>query len=259
MEVMMEIMVGDASPSPALMKKLGLPKSVSDLITDAYKYGKLGVLQGKDLSKMSKIEVEKLMKDIKLTPSQKSSIDFIKSNVETQIQTTTQRIINGVISVAVQSDLAMWDAVGRIVPNALENNTPRYQVIQQLREYTNNWERDWHRVAHTEMWSAKVNGEAQSILNNESPLSSKGSDTLVFKRPSPLACNKCKQLYLEKDGKTPRVFKLSEMMSYGTNYGKKQADWKPVVGVMHPNCMCPLSVMPDNSKFDDNGNLVLDF
>ena len=49
MEVLMTILVGEGNPSPSLVKKLGLPKSVSDLITDSYKYGKLSVIQGKDL------------------------------------------------------------------------------------------------------------------------------------------------------------------------------------------------------------------
>lgn len=256
MEVLMQLTTGDGHPSPALLKKLRLPKGITDLITTSYQYGRLGVLQGKDLSNMSTEDVKKLMRNLKLTPAQKRSIEHAKVKAQQSIDSITQRITSSVVTMAVQSDLSMWDAVREIIPAAMENDTPRYKVIQQLREKTGDMNRDWHRVAHTEMWDAKVQGEAEAILNNESPLSKQGADTLVYKKPAPNACAKCKQLYLEKDGITPRVFKLSELVAYGTNYGKKQADWVPTVGTLHPNCMCPLSVMPPNTKFDSQGNLV---
>lgn len=255
-EVLMQLITGDGHPSPALLKKLGLPKSITDLITTSYQYGRLGVLQGKNLSAMSENDVKKLMRNLKLTPAQKRSIEFSKIKAQQHIDSITQRITSNVVTMAIQSDLSMWDAVKEVIPAAMENDTPRYKVIQQLREKTGDMMRDWHRVAHTEMWDAKIQGESEAILNNESPLSKQGADTLVYKKPAHNACAKCKQLYLEKDGITPRVFKLSELIAYGTNYGKKQADWVPTVGTLHPNCMCPLSVMPPNTKFDSQGNLV---
>lgn len=258
MEVLMTILVGEGNPSPSLVKKLGLPKSVSDLITDSYKYGKLSVLQGKDLSKMSADDVEKLLRDLKMSKAQQYSIDYIKSKVSLNIDTLQQKLNTTILTAAINSDLNMWQSVAKVIPDAMEQHTSRSEVIRQLRETSGDWERDWHRVAHTEMWSAKCHGEAEAILNNESPFSREGGDTEVFMRPSPMACSSCKKLYLESNGITPKVFKLSELMSNGTNYGRKTADWKPVVPPMHPNCLCTMSVKPKNTKFDDNGNMVLD-
>lgn len=256
MEVLMQIMVGDGSPSPSLMKKLNLPKEITDLVTTAYQYGRLGVIKNKKLSDMSAEEVSKLMKTIKLTPAQKRSIDYSKIAAQQSIDSLTQRLTSSIITMAIQSDITMYSAVKEIVPEALENNTPRYKVIQQLREKTGDMYRDWHRVAHTEMWNAKLQGEAEAIINNESPLSKDGADTLVYKKPAWNACPMCKKLYLMPDGVTPRVFKMSELLKNGTNYGKKQADWQPTVGVLHPSCMCPINVMPKNTEFDQQGNLV---
>lgn len=256
MEVLMQLTTGDGHPSPALLRKLKLPKDITDLITSSYQYGRLGVLKGKDLSAMSSRDVKALMRALKLTPAQKSSLERVKLKAQQSIDSITQKITSNVVTLALQSDLSMWSAVKDIIPAALENDTPRYKVIQQLREKTGDMQRDWHRVAHTEMWDAKLQGEAEAILNNESPLSKNGAETLVYKKPAPNACAKCKQLYLEKDGVTPKVFKLSELVAMGTNYGKKQADWVPTLGVLHPNCMCPLSVMPPNTKFDSQGNLI---
>lgn len=256
MEVLMQITVGDGKPSPRLVKKLGLPEAIVDLITTSYKYGKLGVLQGKDLSTMSESDVKKLMRNIKLTKSQQNSVDYSKIKAQQSIDSLSQRITSSVVTMAIQSDLSMWEAVKEVIPAAMENDTPRYKVIQELREKTGDWERDWHRVAHSEMWDAKLQGEAEAIMNDESPLSKDKGETLVYKRPAHNCCNKCRQLYLEKDGVTPKVFRLADLMANGTNYGKKQADWLPTLGILHPNCMCTLNVMPKDTTFDAQGNLV---
>ena len=256
MEVLMQLTTGDGKPSPRLVKKLGLPEAIVDLITTSYKYGKLGVLQGKDLSTMSESDVKKLMRNIKLTKSQQNSVDYSKIKAQQSIDSLSQRITSSVVTMAIQSDLSMWEAVKEVIPAAMENDTPRYKVIQELREKTGDWERDWHRVVHTEMWDAKLQGEAEAIMNDESPLSKDKGETLVYKRPAHNCCNKCRQLYLEKDGVTPKVFRLADLMANGTNYGKKQADWLPTLGILHPNCMCTLNVMPKDTAFDAQGNLV---
>ena len=258
MEVLMKIVVGDGKPSPELLRKLGLPKEVTDLITDSYKYGKLGVLRGKDLSKMSQSEVEKLLKKLTLTKHQQKAVEYLQIKTQQSIDTLHAKVLANVMNAVVQDQLNMYETVKKVVPDAVAEHTERYKVIQQLREQSGDWARDWHRVAHTEMWDAKVMGEANAIIDNESPVSKKGSETLVFKRPGPNACAQCKKHYLESDGITPKVFRLSDLMANGTNYGKKTADWKPTVGILHPNCLCPLSVMPDGYHFDATGQLEPD-
>ena len=258
MNVIMELTIGDTKVSPETLKKLGVPKSVSNLITDSYKYGKLTTVMNKNLSKMSPQEVNDMLKKLKVSSRQQKSMEYLKAKTQLSIDNLTQRMTSAVITSALQNQLDMYQAIGQVVPEAVKKNTDRYKVVQQLRDLTQDWERDWHRVAHSEMWDAKVQGEANAIIDNESPISKKGKDTMVFKRPAPNACNKCKQLYLEADGITPKLFKITELQANGSNYGKKQADWKPTLGILHPNCMCPLSVMPDGYKFDSSGQLTTD-
>lgn len=258
MNVIMELTIGDTKVSPETLKKLGVPKSVSNLITDSYKYGKLTTVVNKNLSKMSPQEVNDMLKKLKVSSRQQKSMEYLKAKTQLSIDNLTQRMTSAVITSALQNQLDMYQAIGQVVPEAVKKNTDRYKVVQQLRDLTQDWERDWHRVAHSEMWDAKVQGEANAIMDNESPISKKGKDTMVFKRPAPNACNKCKQLYLEADGITPKLFKITELQANGSNYGKKQADWKPTLGILHPNCMCPLSVMPDGYKFDSSGQLTPD-
>lgn len=109
--------------------------------------------------------------------------------------------------------------------------------------------RDWDRVAYYEIVDAQKQGMAHALMEDGNV------DKLVYKMPLPTACSQCKFLYLEKDGITPRLFKLSEMISNGTNIGRKphatkggkvveggrpdgQETLKAVAGLVHPNCAC---------------------
>lgn len=255
MNVIMELTTGGSGTtlSPSMLKKLGLPKEVTDLITDSYVYGKVSAVAGKSLENMPEKDVKKLTDKMKLTPAQRKSIEFAQTNAQVHLDSLQAKITSSVVSLAIQEQTNMYQNIQQVIPTAMAEGTPRYKVIQQLREMSGDWERDWHRVAHTEMWNAKCTGEAQAILDGESPLTSKGADTRVFKRPAPNACPTCKRLFLEKGTNKPIVWKLSELMANGTNYGLKQKDWKPVVGTVHPNCMCPLSVLPDGYHLDDDG------
>lgn len=259
MDIILSLTTGEGKkPSSAVLKKLGLPPEFEDLITDSYKYGKLGVLKGKSLDKMSPKELENLIKKTNLSAAQKNAVELSKINAQQYIDSLNAKVTSSILSVAIKEQLNMYVTTKNVIPKAIEDNTERYKVIQQLREMSGDWERDWHRVAHTEMWDAKVRGEAQAIFDGESPLSAKKGETRVFKRPGPNACSMCKKLYLEPDGVTPRIFSLSELQSNGTNYGKKQRDWVATLGTLHPSCMCPLSIMPDGYHFNSVGQLEPD-
>ena len=257
MNVILELTTGKSVDNSRLAKKLKLPKQVSDLITDSYKYGKLGILKNKNLKSMPAKEVEKLLRQVKLTPTQEQSISYLKLKAEQNIQSITARITSTVVNAALQDQLNMYETILEVIPPALENHPTNFnKVASDLREKSKDWNRDWDRVAYSEMWDSKLNGEVNAIIDNESPISKQGLNTRVFKRPAPNACAHCKKHYLEKDGITPKVFTVSELLANGNNYGKKVADWKPTLGIMHPNCICPLSVLPDGWKFDSSGSLI---
>jgi len=110
-------------------------------------------------------------------------------------------------------------------------------------------DRDLDRVAYYEITDAQKQGQAAQLLQDGNV------DKLVYKRPLPTACAQCKHLYLLPDGVTPRLFKLSEMISNGTNIGCKphptkggkvvpggrtdgQETLKAVAGLVHPWCAC---------------------
>jgi hypothetical protein len=122
--------------------------------------------------------------------------------------------------------------------------------------------RDWLMAVSTELQNVLTEGKANAILNSVKA----GIDPRVFKRPRPDACRFCKLLYLQPNGKTPRVFRLTELVSNGTNEGRRArrpvlrgtnaTEWRPTLGVVHPWCQCMLYVLPDGFSFDKEGNMV---
>jgi hypothetical protein len=62
-------------------------------------------------------------------------------------------------------------------------------------------------------------------------------------------CKECKRVHLLPDGKTPRVFKMSEV---STGYHDRGTD-TPSVSGLHPHCRCSLTGMARGYGFDGAG------
>lgn len=62
-------------------------------------------------------------------------------------------------------------------------------------------------------------------------------------------CDECKRLHLLDDGKTPRVWKMSEL---GHGYHKRGQD-SPKLGGLHPHCRCSLVTLMPGYGFDAAG------
>jgi len=65
-------------------------------------------------------------------------------------------------------------------------------------------------------------------------------------------CKHCVSAYLTAGiGSEPKVFYISELRENATNVGRKTADWKPVIGPVHPYCRCTLIKAPINMTLID--------
>lgn len=138
--------------------------------------------------------------------------------------------------------------VNAVVDNIQTRGTSG-QLKSTLASMSQDWNRNWNRVAVTEKHNAMQQGQASHIA------STSGRDALVSKRPMPDACPHCKRLHLGPDGQ-PRIFKLSDLEANGSNVGRKAADWLPTVGTVHPHCQCVLIEVPDGWGYNEDGELV---
>lgn len=129
------------------------------------------------------------------------------------------------------------------------------QIERRFKKKLKDSMRDWALVVATELHNAKEHGKALALGVG-------GRDPVVYKVTQPDACRFCVMLYM--NGKRPRLFRLSELVNNGTNYGRKAVHpkkagltgWLPVIGSTHPACQCELHEMPVGFTFDANGKIV---
>ncbi|WCS68008.1 hypothetical protein Goe26_00960 [Bacillus phage vB_BsuM-Goe26] len=261
--VLVNLAVGNREVDGNLLKKLGIPIDAPSIIENAFVLGKLvQLLREKDLKQMSFDDLKEESKKMRLSVVERNSLEFSKKSAAKYVTALGQRIKNKIntdvelASQKVNLEVAERDIVRDKISQGILKQRTRTQLASDLGHELDDWKRDWRRVAHTELWNAKLQGEVVTILQGES-IYSNGSrgDTLVFRRPAPDACSHCKRLYLEPDMITPKLFRLSELVNNGTNVGKKVAEWKPITGTTHPNCSCPIAVMPDGFGFNEHGQI----
>ena len=247
------LIVGGSLP-PDILKQYGIPEDYIPFLDYAARYGMLNVKQ-KNIDSFNPVKLDKILREIKIKSTLNNIVEYSRLNAAGAINTLENTVINRVTAICTVAGLTEREAVRKIVTTGIENKDSRNKIKQALQDATRDYKRDWDRVVSTEIWNAKCLGEAEAILNNETILSNKGGETLVFKRVRGKGCIHCKRLYLEADGVTPKIFKLSDLIANGNNYYLKTADWRPCVGTTHPNCYCVLSVLPEGMKFGQNGIL----
>lgn len=248
-DILQKIPIG-GKIDPTLAKRLKIPREFIPIIDKAFKRGKVLASNNKKMA-LNEIEKEvKKMGDIK-NPWYDLAKEKTKTDITYQLEKTRTKVNNAVIE-ALKPEFNVIDEVFK------DERPPEKWMATELRKITKDARQDWDMVVKSELVEKKNQGFVQAIIDNESPYTNDGLDTIIFKRPNPNACKHCKRLYLEKDGITPKLFKLSEMIANGTNYGKKVDEWKAVLGIMHPHCQCVPQVMPKGCKFDENGKIIID-
>lgn len=119
------------------------------------------------------------------------------------------------------------------------------KIASRLSETMSEWTRDWTRIVETESQDVFNLGRAQIMMQD-------GQNPLVYFDVFPGACKHCIQLYLTNGiGSQPRLFRLSELMANGNNYGLKSRDWKPTIHPVHPMCRCELRSLPEGYEWDE--------
>ncbi len=94
---------------------------------------------------------------------------------------------------------------------------------------------------------AIISTEIQALFNESgimAAVASNGREARVIRLPESGACKHCKRLFLDGEGQ-PKVFSVSEILSYGTNAGRKPVDWLPTLWPVHPNCRCSVEPVED--------------
>jgi hypothetical protein len=143
-------------------------------------------------------------------------------------------------------------SVQRELESAIDRKAEWRKLASTLAHETQDWGRDMHRLAATEMQSAMEEGTARALSEGRNP-----KDIRVARLTQPSACERCVEFYRTAGhGSPPRIFTLHELAANGTNVGRRAAQWKPVLGPTHPWCFCTTVEVPDGWGFNAEGHMV---
>lgn len=254
--------VNTISPSavaPEILQRLkdkGLVNVKVNSIEDAYLYGQ--VLAMMDDPKFATMTYEQFQQHIQknpvpLSPIETQAVKFAQLQAGQHCVGLGNRVGATVGSAAIEADAFQRQKLRDVIKTKTAENIAKRESLKKLKSElgwaSRDWARDWQRIANTEKQNAMQRGVADHYGKRF------GGDVRVAKRPMPDACKHCKRLHIGPDGQ-PRIFKLSELESNGTNVGRKAADWKAVVGTVHPHCQCQMVRIPTGWGFDEDGSLI---
>jgi hypothetical protein len=130
------------------------------------------------------------------------------------------------------------------------------KVKQKLRDTSKEANRDWERIAVTEMSNAIGIGSADRIVSDNRDENLK--DVFVFRIivNDAKTCKYCRRFYSDTDG-SPALYRLSTLLSNGSNYGRKSVELRPVVGATHPQERCsPIIELKPGFKLLSSGQVT---
>lgn len=190
---------------------------------------------------------------VPLTEAEEFALDQLKNRAYTDISGLGSRIKQGTTNAVVRANLQQQNVVRDLVKKqaikAVELRIAPTGLASDLANLTEDWGRDWLRIAYYLMHEAYNSGRAQSILKNH------GGDAEVYFDVFPGACKHCKELLLEDPDdpqSKPKVFKLKDLIANGNNIGRKVAEWLPTISPIHPYCRCIINFKRPGYEWDED-------
>lgn len=189
--------------------------------------------QAKEAQKGNKVIV------LPLTEREAEAVAHASNHAGDKITEVSDRHRAGIRQMVVQAKRERWSA---------------QQLAQALFDKYGEHNRDWRRVAITELAFATSDAYLSGIEEGET----------VVGMGSPNACKRCKALVIGKSftvthkvpNKETYETDMKQMWVGKSNYGRKISEQRPCIP-LHPNCRCRWHRISRFYKVDNNGNLVL--
>lgn len=226
------------------------------IIEHAFIFGMLADALGDERAKkLNYQEFQKFLKSsnfIPLTQTEEFALEQLKMRAFTDLNSLGNRIGTGVSNLIIKANQEQQHKLKEIVREkaitAVKYRQSATKLASELGHATEDWERDWLRIAYYLLHEAYNTGRAQNILKEE------GEDAEVYFDVLEGACKHCRELYLtdpEDEHSQPKIFKLKEIIENGSNIGRKSAEWLPTIGPIHPYCRCTLRHHDPNTEWDE--------
>lgn len=220
------------------------------LVEYAYQFGIISEALGdKRSAKLTFEELKRFIASknyIPLTKSEQSTLEYIKQQLYSDIKGLGNRISRDFSQVAIEVDqkqrLKYEETIKDEAAKAIEQRASLSKLSSELGHKTQDWARDFDRIADYTMHNAYQHGIATQLMKQY------GDKVKVFYSVYDQACNHCQSTYLTKGiGSEPKTFLITELIANGSNIGRKVKDWLPSVSPLHPWCRCTMHHLPENA------------
>src|ERR1035437_4245843 len=186
---------------------------------------------------------------IPLTKVERLALNNVKMQSYNDIKGLGNRISSDFTRVMIENDKKKRDKYEKIIKKqsqeAILDRKSVTEFASALGHKTKDWSRDFDRIADYILHDSFDRGKAQSIMSKV------GGEAEVYKEVYSGACPSCIKAYLTAGiGGKPKIFKLSVLLNNGSNIGRKQKDWLPVLGMMHPWCRCEVMQKETNETWN---------
>jgi len=233
------------------------------VVDSAFKFGILADTLGSKAAKKLKYEDfrDKLKSGafLPLTESEKITLNHIKMRMYGDVTGLGHRIGNDLKNIVIENSKKQQAQYEKILNETIasgvqESKTAR-EIASDLGHKTQDWAKDFDRIADYVLHEAFDTGKAISLLNK---YKKEGETAYCYKEVYAGACEHCIEAYLTDGiGSKPKIFKVSTLIANGTNIGVKAADYKPVIGAMHPWCRCELFELMPNMEWDSEKKMFV--
>ena len=162
------------------------------------------------------------------------SIKHLQSDLKELLNKQKDQIESTFKDILDQEDLASrYKEISDVLYDTDMLAEQRAEIIRGLSDKLG---KNWERIVATELSNNVGHASIDFILNDTKD---KDPNNIYVYRINPddaLTCKECRKFYIDRD-KTPKLYRLTTIVGNGTNYGKKRADWLPVVvSSTHPFC-----------------------
>lgn len=178
--------------------------------------------------------------------TKKEGLTFLKNRAYTDLSGLGNKINNKFSQKILTANASEQNKIRKLVKKksieAMEKGKGKQWLASELRAITEDWARDFSRMADYILQEAYGFGRAQQILEDY------GDEAKVYKQTFPGVCKHCRKNYGDP-GEKPVIYEIADLIANGNNIGKKQQE--PVVGPAHPWARSILHVVPPNSIWDN--------
>lgn len=222
--------------------KISELKPKTDYLTYSYTVGKLQT-NASAKNQLRQITLKKFKEFVELNQQRIPVSRAEQANIKQLKQATyadIKRLANDVKS---DLTLSLIEANKQHDLNPRSNKKLLTQLKDKLKSNTKKWKNRFELISGYRMHDAYQHGIADELISKH------GINVRVWYSVHPDACEHCKRTYLFANG-TPKIFYLKNIISNGSNIGRKLKEALPSVSPLHPRCRCKMNVYIRNTKYN---------